>query len=504
MATFQNPVLAGFSPDPSVCRVGEDYYLVTSTFAYFPGVPIYHSKDLVNWQQIGNVLERKEQLNLEQSSHSQGIFAPCLRYHDGLFYLITTNVTHGGNFFVTASNPKGPWSEPYFLDNAPGIDPSLFFDDDGHCYYVGTRPRPKGVRYNGDWEVWVQELDLKTKQLIGVSTKIWQGALREVIWPEGPHLYKKDLFYYLMIAEGGTGFNHCVTIARSKQIDGPYEGNKNNPILTHRHLGKVYPVRNVGHGDLVSTPDGQWYMTCLASRDFNGYSNLGRETFLAKVEWEDGWPVVNPGEGRLLETQEHDLPLVPVEKRTHFTFEKLLPEFLFLRNPYEENYQFTPEGKLKLFATKATIGQLVSPSYLGLRQQSMNYCCQVHLNLAGQTAGEAGLVILQSDTYSLRLTVTPKENKQLVRLITRIQGVEQVIGEVSLAEQELTLKLIGAGQLVKALVESSSQRLVVAENVDVHYLSTEVAGGFVGCTLGVYTTSPHDRDYVEVSYLDLE
>lgn len=326
MNTFTNPVLKGFSPDPSVCGVGEDFYLVTSTFAYFPGVPIYHSKDLVNWTQIGNVLERDSQLPLDQAGHSQGIFAPCLRYHEGTFYMITTNVTHGGNFVVTATDPKGPWSDPYYLEDAPGIDPSLFFDEDGRCYYVGTRPNPKGVTYNGDWEVWLQELDLNTMRLIGVSTSLWKGAMRDVVWPEGPHLYKKDGYYYLMIAEGGTSFNHCVTIARSQQVAGPYLGNPNNPILTHRHLGKDFPVCNVGHGDLVETTTGKWYMTCLASRNYEGYSNLGRETFLAEVVWEDGWPVVNPGHGQLLDVQEHALPLSPVPETSRFHWlKKTLP-----------------------------------------------------------------------------------------------------------------------------------------------------------------------------------
>ena len=164
-----NPIIPGFAPDPSICAVGEDYYLVTSSFAYFPGVPIYHSKDLVNWRQIGNILDRKSQLNLEGAEQSEGIFAPNIRYHNGVFYMITTNISGGGNFIVTATDPSGEWSEPYFLENAPGIDPSLFFDDDGKCYYVGTRPNPEGVRYNGDWEIWIQELDLEAMKLVGES-----------------------------------------------------------------------------------------------------------------------------------------------------------------------------------------------------------------------------------------------------------------------------------------------------------------------------------------------
>ena len=173
MVTVKNPILMGFYPDPSICRKGEDYYIVNSSFVYAPGVPIFHSRDLAHWEQIGNILDRPSQLPVAGADISDGIYAPTIRYHDGLFYMITTNVTHGNNFIVTAENPEGPWSEPYYLgDDAPGIDPSLFFDDDGKCYYCGTRPNPEGVRYNGDWEIWIQELDLKTMKLVGESMAI--------------------------------------------------------------------------------------------------------------------------------------------------------------------------------------------------------------------------------------------------------------------------------------------------------------------------------------------
>ncbi|SEN45589.1 alpha-N-arabinofuranosidase [Amphibacillus marinus] len=506
MNRFKNPILEGFSPDPSVCAVGDDFYLVTSTFAYFPGVPVYHSKDLVNWKQIGNALHRESQLKLLDTEHSQGIFAPCIRYHEGTFYMITTNVSHGGNFLVTATDPTGPWSDPYFIDHAPGIDPSLFFDDNGKCYYVGTRPRPEGPNFNGDWEVWLQELDLETMQLIGVSTRLWNGALRDVVWPEGPHIYKKDGFYYLMIAEGGTGFNHCVTMARSEKIDGPYIGNKNNPILTHRHLGKDFPVCNVGHGDLVETTDGNWYMTCLASRIFDGYSNLGRETFLAEVIWEDGWAVVNPGKGQLLDEQDHQLPLVPVEQTTKHTFDVFKPEFLFLRNPNINNYDNqTRQGWLRLYPTTKTIHELASPTYLGLRQQSMWYKLSTRLELALEPGGEAGLVILQNDKYSIRLVAVSEEKGTVINLITTIDGEESIVGAQAIEAKNLELNLIGNGQRVKGVCHADGKELVIAENIDSHYLSTEVAGGFVGCTLGIYATSTtSDPGYADFEWLALQ
>ena len=217
-ATFTNPILPGFYPDPSICRVDDDYYLVTSTFAYFPGVPIFHSRDLIHWEQIGNILDRDSQLPLAGADVSQGIFAPTLRYHDGTFYMITTNVSSAlGNFFVTATDPAGPWSDPYPL-GSEGIDPSLFFDDDGTCWYCGTKPRREGARYFGDNEIYIQKLDLETKQLTGESYPAWHGALRQVEWPEGPHIYKKDGWYYLLITEAGTAHHHAVSVARSKSL----------------------------------------------------------------------------------------------------------------------------------------------------------------------------------------------------------------------------------------------------------------------------------------------
>ncbi|WP_400243646.1 glycoside hydrolase family 43 protein [Niallia sp. JL1B1071] len=497
MQTFQNPIVKGFSPDPSICVVGVDYYLVTSTFSYFPGVPIYHSKDLVNWELIGNVLERESQLPLAGATHSQGIYAPSIRYHNGVFYMITTNVPKYGNFIVTATDPSGPWSDPYYLEGAEGIDPSLFFDTDGKCYYVGTRPNPNGPRYNGDWEVWLQELDLSSMKLIGVSTKIWKGAMNNVIWPEGPHLYKRNGYYYLMIAEGGTSFEHCVTIARSNKIDGPYIGNPCNPILTHRHLGRDYPVCNVGHGDLVETPDGQWYMTCLASRIFEGYSNLGRETFLAEVVWESDWPVVNPGVGRLEEVQEHKLSLYPVEKgNSKIQFEQPWDKrLLFLRNPDMAKYSHLDrEGWLRMYASPYTIKEHASPSYIGVRQQSMWYTLSTKLDFNPKENGEeAGLVILQNDRYSTRFVSGLFEGKKELRVITNYNGEDKLEGRISINSSILTLNIKGDCQNLHFYYsQEGGEDVVVAQNVDAHILSTEVAGGFVGCTMGIYITSPSE------------
>jgi len=317
---FHNPILPGCYPDPSICRVGEDYYLVTSTFEYFPGLPIFHSRDLVHWHQIGHVLDRASQLPLDEVRPSGGLYAPTIRFSNGTFYVINTLVdgkTKSGNFIVTARDPAGPWSEPDWLEAAQGIDPSLFFEDNGKVWYVGTRLRANR-EYEGHTEIWLQELDLSSMQLVGEIYILWDGALKKAIWAEAPHIYKIHGLYYLMIAEGGTAHNHAVTIARSDKLSGPYEVNPRNPILTHRHLGLDYPIVGTGHADLVETQTGEWWLVCLAMRPYGGYFyNLGRETFLVPVRWEEGWPVVSPGIGRVELTYpapnlpEHPWPEIP-------------------------------------------------------------------------------------------------------------------------------------------------------------------------------------------------
>lgn len=515
MVTVHNPILKGFYPDPSICRVDDTYYIVTSTFAYFPGVPIFASKDLAHWEQIGSVLDREEQLPLANARHSQGIFAPSIRYHNGVYYMITTNVSYGGNFIVTATDPSGPWSNPYYLgQSAPGIDPSLFFDEDGSCYYVGTRPNPEGVRYNGDWEIWVQPFDVVSMKFLGEPKFIWKGALRQAIWPEGPHIYKKDGYYYVMNAEGGTGPNHAITIARSKEIYGPYENNPNNPIITHRHLGKKYPVQYVGHGDLVETPDGDWYMIMLASRPSEGYTNIGRETYLAKVTWEDGWPVVNDGIG-IIEatfTLDHDpVYTQPLPTTYHFHQETLHKSLVRLRNPKEECYSLTERaGWLRMYAAEHTLKDIASPSYVGVRQQ--HYHCQAETMFelhASSKDDVAGLAIVQSNEYHIRMEVTEEEENAYVQVV-RCNGLEDtVLTKQSLPKGQYQLKLVIHGQKGAFYYVSEGTVVEVISGVGLSSLSTEIAGGFVGCTIGIYSTSNGQRsdgyaDFAWLSYSEIE
>ena len=516
-----NPILPGFYPDPSICRVGDDYYLVTSTFAYFPGVPIFHSKDLVHWEQIGNILDREEQLNLTGAKQSWGIYAPTIRYHNNTFYMITTNVGNGGNFIVTAANPAGPWSNPYFLEGAEGIDPSLFFDDDGKCYYTGTKGRREGSKYYGDNEIFVQELDLENRKLTGESYVLWHGALRDVAWSEAPHLYKKDGRYYLMIAEAGTGHEHAVTIASGTSLTEPFVGYQCNPILTHRHLGRNYPIVNVGHADIVETQNGEWYMVVLASRPYGGYyRNLGRETFLVPLIWEDGWPLINPGKGIVEDTVEGpDLPPFTAEvvpEKEDFDDEKLPFRFLYLRNPKTENYSLNDrKGYLRMKLAPVKMTDLDSPSYVGLRQTGMSFMLETKMEFMPHNMNEeAGIVLLQSNEFHYRFVITMRDGLPVLQLIKCFEGKEEVLEQMLIEDltkndNSIRLRVTAEEQDLKFAISYDGKSYhIVKAGVDARILSTDVAGGFTGTTLGIYCSANHTEtdnyaDFDWITYKNL-
>jgi len=493
--TFRNPILPGCYPDPSICRVGEYYYLVTSTFEYFPGLPIFQSRDLVHWNQIGHVLDRPSQLDLDEIRPSAGLYAPTIRHHNRIFYVINTLVdgkTKSGNFIVTATQPQGPWSEPYWLDSA-GIDPSLFFDDDGKCWYVGTHLNEEG-HYKGHTEIFLQEIDLDKMQLAGEVTVLWDGAVKGAVWAEAPHIYKVDGYYYLLIAEGGTAHHHSVTIARSKNITGPYQGNRGNPILTHRHLGLHYPIVGTGHADLVETQNGEWWMVLLAMRPYGGYYyNLGRETFLAPVHWEDGFPIISPGTGRVEygypapNLPEHIYPTPPV--REDFNDAKLAFHWNFLRTPREDFYSLTErKGFLRLRLRPQKLMEQSNPSFVGRRQQHINFTAQVEFEFTPQVDECAGLVLIQNNDFHFRFIVM-NENENVIRLFKRSLGRDETIATQPLQSNRFTLKVTAHEQEYSFYFSMDGQWQTLAENVDGRILSTPVAGGFVGAYIAMYASS---------------
>jgi len=410
-AMYRNPIIRGFYPDPSICRVGDDYYMVHSTFEYFPGVPVFHSRDLVNWRLIGHCLTRKSQLNLEGRQSSHGIFAPTIRYHNGVFYMITTHVWGGGNFYVYATNPAGPWSDPVWLDRE-GIDPSLFFDEDGKVYYHRQVGGERGY-------IGLQLIDIKTGKLIGEMKEIWRGT--GGVWPEGPHLYKINGKYYLMISEGGTSYDHCITIARSDSPWGPYEPCPHNPILTHKHLPD-HPFQGLGHGDLVEPPDG-WWIVFLGFRPVGGrHHHLGRETFLAPLKWnEEGWPVINDNKPIAEVMTARKLPPCPWPKppnRVEFSDPTLPLEWVFVRNPIEENYSLTERpGFLRLKGASVSLRDIGSPTFVGRRQTAFNCVVRTRVSFTPTADNEeAGLAIRGNERNHAVLVVTRRENQTVVAL----------------------------------------------------------------------------------------
>lgn len=502
---FNNPVIPGFFPDPSICRVGDDYYTVHSTFEYFPGVPIFHSKDLVRWRQIGYCLARESQLPLKKVRASGGIYAPTIRYHNGTFYMVTTNVDGGGNFYVTAQSPAGPWSEPVWLDRS-GMDPSLFFDDDGKVYYT----RHEG---QGDGYIAQTTLDLKTGKLEGPLKKIWGGT--GGIWAEGPHLYKANGKYFLMISEGGTAYDHRVTIARSDSPWGPFESDPNNPILTHRNL-QNHPIQVVGHADMVETPAG-WWLVCLGVRPQGGrFHHIGRETFLAPVAFnKEGWPVVNVNGTIELTMPAPRLPQYiwpqPLA-RDNFDKTALALQWNYLRNPYDVDYSLTERpGFLRLHGSAVTMNDQDSPAFVGRRQTDFNCVDSTLLEFDPNSENEeAGLVARQNDKYHYEIGVTLKNGKRqvLFRKVLKGQTIEPVqYVDIQPGPVILTVKALPLSYEFSC--QSSTGAREVLGTAPTKDLSVEKIGFaegmcFTGVYFGMYATGngqkctrPADFDWFE-------
>lgn len=457
---FINPIISGAHPDPSICRVGNDYYIVNSSFEYFPGLPIHHSKDLVNWELIGYGLHREDQcngeMNLVDVQSDGGIHAPTIRYHKGTFYIITTNVYNSGdgspglmrNFIITAKNPSGPWSKPHIIEGAPGIDPDIFFDDNGKVYFTGTHS-PGDMNSNGIGEIWIQELDIKKWKLVGKRHTVWDGIFG--CCTEGPHIYKEHGLYYLLVAEGGTGKNHAVMIAASENILGPYEENQRNPILTTRHLSNNYFVNSTGHADMIELEDGRWYMVSLGKRnDLDGDANMGRETYLMPMQWEstivkweqvseDRWeplrylfPVVAPLTGKV----ERFTPL-PFTDRPQYINNTVIDDFLnenldlrwtFIRVPEEKTYSLLENpGFLRLYSKPGKIEDRKRFSLVGFRQKESDFEFEVKMNfLPDKNEVESGVIHYQKEWNYLTNTVIKKRKKYYLEQKLKEKGKEVV------------------------------------------------------------------------------
>jgi len=484
MRTYRNPILTGFHPDPSICRVGEDFYLVNSTFEYFPGLPIYHSRDLVHWRQIGNALDRKSQLPLAGATDNGGLYAPTIRYHKGTFYLTCTNVTGGGNFIVKAKNPAGPWSEPVYND-VPDIDGSMFFDDDGKAYYTSQGGGDKaGIKQC--------EFDPKTCQMTSASRNIHNDT--KEMWNEGPHLYKINGFYYLMVAEGGTGTRHMEWIGRSKSPWGPFEPCPHNPILTHRDNPKL-PIQCTGHADLVDAPDGSWWMVFLGVRMKGGTSVLGRETFLAPVTWKDGWPVVNGGRPVSLEMPAPALkphPFPTPGPRWDFNQAKLGPEWIHVRNLDPKDLSLKrKKGHLSLRAAKGAIHTKKDvPAFAGQRQVDFEVTTDCAMEFTPKVDGEeAGLMVRSNDDNHYEVAVGHWDGSTGVLVRNRVKSRECVVARRPFEGGKVFLRVAALREQYQFACSKDGktwETLAASEAVD---LSKERAGGFTGTAIGLYATA---------------
>jgi xylan 1,4-beta-xylosidase len=493
---YKNPVIPGFHPDPSVCRVGDDYYLVTSSFEFFPGVPLFHSKDLVNWEQIGHCLTRPSQLALQHAGSSAGIYAPTIRYNNGVFYMITTNVSDKGNFIVHTKDPRGEWSDPVWLEQK-GIDPSLYFEE-GKCY----------LTTNPDNTIYLSEIDPMTGKQLTPAKALWGGTGGR--YPESPHLYKKDGWYYLMISEGGTEYGHKVTIARSKNIDGPYDANPANPILTHANVGtQMNPIQGTGHADFVQAKDGSWWMMCLGFRPQSGLNHmLGRETFLAPVQWDtNAWPVIN-GNGTIdIAMNVPTLPLQPFKNQgntNNFKDIRLGYEWNYLRNPYPENYSLTEKkGVLRLKATTVTLDDTDSPTFIGRRQEHINFKATTLLQqVYAQKGDESGITVYMNTTSHYDLVIKQAAgNKRVLVLRYRMGTLTHIATEIAVPDGKVYLQVTGSDDYYSFAYATDGKNYQPLGKMDVDYISSETAGGFTGIYLGLFATS---KNASSKAYTDFE
>ncbi len=483
---YRNPVIPGFNPDPSICRDGEDYYVATSTFEYFPGVPIYHSKDLVNWRLAGHALDRPSQLPLAGQKSSEGIFAPTLRCGSGHFYMITTNVAGGGNFIVHATNPAGPWSEPVWIKDVQGIDPSLFFDDDGKVYLTYQDGGERG----GIGQV---EIDVATGQLKGKPRRIWNGT--GGVWPEGPHLYKINGWYYLLHAEGGTSYGHVVILARSRSPWGPFEGAPDNPILTHRDRPDLL-LQALGHADLVQTPEGKWFMVLLGVRHLAHKHHLGRETLLAPVEWtQDGWLKINGGAPLLEKVEAAGLPAphpwpAPAA-REEFGARKLGGEWIFLRGPAQDLWSLSERpGFLRLKGGKLSLSDIGTPAFVGKRQAHLDLRASTLLDFTPRAKGQqAGLALRMNEDNHYQLLVAGTGKARVIRLVTRVKGVSTVLREAPLAAGKVELSVRASPERYVFGYSIGGREVADFGSAPAAPLSSEDAGGFTGVVLGMVAHS---------------
>lgn len=522
--TFHNPVIKGGYPDPSLCRVDDTYYMVTSSFYYFPGLPVFKSKDLVHWEQIGNAISRREQLDFRNCDSSEGIWASTIRYHQGLFYIVGTldvqGRTHRYNFIITATDPAGPWSDATIIEGADGIDPSLFFDEKGRMWFCGNTV-PSHLKYPEQKMIYLCEISKDTFQFMGSKTIILDGDLDHSLFTEGPHIYHIDGYYYLMTASGGTQTNHCVKAYRSEKLFGPYEPCPRNPIITNRNLRLINKigVSVVGHGDLVQTQTGEWYMALLGIRPYehmiddyecfqprmwirtpdrnkNAQFNLGREVFIIPVAWDyDGWPLTDNENGMVnLIERRPDLPewRPPLHSRVDNFETPFLDMIWCMRRQKKEPFYSLRErpGFLRLHLLPVLAEDKETPAMIVRRQQHNDFQAAVSMEFEpGREGEEAGLVITQNERFSFLIVKEKKDSHIFASCYSIVNGDRHLIGSESIGKGRIYFFIEGGEGYYSFYYGFHEREMIpLAKNVDGSLLSTLVADGFVGTYLGMYAS----------------
>ena len=481
---YENPILRGFHPDPSICRAGDDYYLVCSSFEYFPGIPIYRSRDLVNWTQIGNCLQRAEEFPLLQVGDSGGVWAPTIRWHEGKFY-VTATLEKYGNFIVTAEDPAGKWSSPVWLPEVGGIDPSLYFEDGRAYYCTNDRLNPAHEA------ITMEEVDVQTGRVIGERREIWHGFGAGFL--EAPHVYRIGGWYYLICAEGGTFYTHMITVARSRSLWGPYEGCPMNPILTNA-CDTTWQAQCTGHGDLIEDAQGNWWMVHLGVRlSRRTMTHLGRETFLTPVSWQEEWPVCTPRRAVI----EADGPLtVPQQPLTAFTADMSRtdwePEWIFLRRPDAQQHRRIP-GAMLLSPVRQTLRD-PAPTFAALRPVDFGFTADTAFSFDAHKPGdEAGLAVRLDHQFHVACTLG---HDRILTLCQQMEDISHVIARVQLSSCELRLRLCADREKLRFFYEDQGEYRLLGQ-ASTRFLAVEIAGKcFTGSVVGLYAACRESTDAV--------